>query len=52
MEKKQYIRPLVEAEQMTVGGFIMTSVPLPPDPGSSMAPKRVPTLGNDSVTVF
>ena len=47
--KKQYIRPLVEAEQMTVGGIIMTSIQLPPD----MAPKRrVPALGNDSVTVF
>lgn len=34
--KKQYISPLTEAQQISVGGVIMTSIPLPPD----MAPKR------------
>ena len=51
--KKQYISPLVEAQLMESAISIMkTSIDLLNDPGSSFAPKRVPTLGNDSVSVF
>ena len=52
MEKKQYIIPLVEVQRLGVCELMITgSASVLPGPGS--APKRrVPALGNDSVTVF
>ena len=53
MEKKEYIHPLVEAQLMeSVIGIMKTSIEPGPDPGSLSAPKRVPSLSNDSVQVF
>ena len=53
MEKKQYMSPLVEAQVMESAISIMrTSVELLNDPGQNSAPKLVPKLGNDSVSVF
>ena len=53
MEKKQYISPLVEAQSMeSVIGIMKTSIEPGPDPGSLSAPKRIPSLSNDSVQVF
>ena len=40
MEKKQYMMPQTEVEQVAVGGILMTSIFLPIDP----APQREPEV--------
>ena len=52
--KKQYISPLTEVQLVGVCELMITGpASVLPGPGShSSAPKRVPTLGNDSVQVF
>ena len=50
MEKKLYMRPLIEAMQMEpIGAIMRTSIEQGPDPAPA---RRVPALGNDSVQVF
>ena len=54
MEKKIYISPLMEVEQIDLTGLLMGSpvTPITP-PGPSGAPRiQTPVLGNDSVPVF
>ena len=53
MEKKLYIIPLVEVEKWNMRDVMKASGTSPDLPdGPSSAPKRVPTLSNDSVRVF
>ena len=58
MEKKYYIQPKMETmvvatrELMVPGGGSPTNGGMDPNSSPMPAPKRVPTLGNDSVQVF
>ena len=54
MEKKIYISPLMEVEQIDVTGILMDSPALPTPPvGPSGAPRiQTPVLNGDSVPVF
>jgi hypothetical protein len=54
MEKKQYIAPLSEVTLFESDVIMQAFGPasMPDDSFKSGAPKRVPTLSNDSVQVF
>ena len=55
MEKKIYICPLIEVEQIGVTGMLMAVSPVipTPPPGPSGAPRlQTPVLNGDSVPVF
>ena len=52
MEKKIYMCPLIEVDQINLSGMLMES-PVTPTPPPGPAPqRRAPVLGNDSVQVF
>lgn len=54
MEKKIYMNPLMEVEQIDLIGMLMVSPEVPTTPGGPAgAPlRKTPVLGNDSVQVF